>query len=116
MPYYLDILDPSNIAGDIGERLAKITVTAIGRRMKAIKDDSVNCIFNPKFSGTVYIPLGTEETAALRAKAVEDRQSFIQVPENIAKNIGIGSVLNSGYDAVRMMFNENTNYCNSITL
>ena len=118
IPYYLDILDPDKLQTNdsIKESLQKISVSNIGRRLKPVKDDSVNCIFNPRFSDTLYIPLGQEDTAELRAEAIQQGDNFIQVPQNIAQFIGMGSILNSGYDSVRMVFNENVNYCNSITL
>lgn len=117
MEYYIDIIDPSVFTDETVKKVYEdLTVSKIGRRTWAQQVDGVNCIFSPIFPELVYIPLGQENTAELRSKAITEQTSFVQVSPDFNKNISIGSAQYSAFDAIRTELNNMLGYCNTITL
>jgi hypothetical protein len=56
MTYFIDMLDPNDIENaDVKVAIDKLTITNIGRRPKAMKDNNVNCMFNPQFPNFLYV-------------------------------------------------------------
>lgn len=96
--------------------LKELTVEAIGSRPKVLSNDKINTIFSPTFPEVVYIEAGQTDTAKLRTEAIENKNTFVQVPTSIAKGLSIGSALNSAYDNVRAMLHETTSFNETISV
>ena len=95
MDYFIDIICP--------EELVDISVSRIGRRTYAKKEEGVNCIFSASsFPDINYIELGTAETSTLRKAALASSTPFIQVPQSVAGQVIIGPQYYSAYDAIRV--------------
>lgn len=91
-------------------------VSAVGRRPTVMSDDTINCVFAPKFPDYTLIELGTDTTEAERAEAIAKGQAFIQVPQAIMQNLGLGMATNPAYDAIRAAVHAYMSYNESITL
>ena len=118
MTYFIDILDPDKIEGNDAARIAlsAITVSKIGRRTKSISDNSINTLFNPTYPDVIYIELNQENTSEHRQQAIQNQESFIQVPAYLAEHIALGTAINSAYDAIRSMLHEVISFNESISL
>lgn len=125
MVYWIDILDPAQIVGNelAKKALSNMTVSAIGRRTKTIKDDKINCLFNIMPPDLIFIEAGkgadttTARQAAQRYIASHGlTTAWTQVKEEIYKQFNIGTLINPAYDAIRSVLHETTAYNETISL
>lgn len=107
--YFLDIID-----GDAF--LQKISIDAIGRRTKVIKEDQINCIFEPKIPDYILIAKGQDKTKEKRQYCIKKAYPYVQVNQDIFDGIIAGGLLNSAFNTIRNLLYEYTSYNESITI
>ena len=107
--YYLDFID-------VDSSIAKFNIKNIGKRTKVIKDDSINCIFEPVIPDYVIIERGKDNTDYLIRECNNKGQDFILVDSSIYRNIYPGGRNNSAFEMVKTLLNEYTSYNESISL
>lgn len=108
LDYFLDFIDaPSAAIGSLG-------IENIGRRSKIINDDSINCIFEPDIPDIVWIKVGEEDTEKNRLSA--QGQHYIQVSNEVYKNIVGGGSFNSAFNLIRDLLYQHTSFNESITV
>ena len=130
MVYWLDILDPNQIdEPTVRNALNQLTVSAIGRRTKTVKDDKINCLFNIAPLKWIFVPAEKLDTRAQRARAIkwcneknekieneEEWYVWTQVINEFYDYFNIGAYTNPAYDAIRSVLHETTAYNNAISL
>ena len=114
MPYFFEIIDPKNKEGV--SLLENLKVSNIGRRTKVINDDKINTLLAPAPPNWVFIEAGMEETAEARLKALFNKENFVQLAGDLARNVSLGAFTNAAYDTARAMLHEVIGYNESISI
>ena len=104
--YYIHFIDMSSNGSDEANN---INCSNIGYKTKTLNDASINCIYSNAVPDNILIKAGTE----INNPGTEYR--YIQVKEDIYNNLSSYS-LNSAFESARQLFNEYSNYKESITL
>lgn len=107
--YYLDFIDSDAAVGEF-------SVENIGRRTKAINDNSINCLFEPDFPDLVLIPTDADNATEIQEDCNNKGQAWTQVNTSIYSNLTVGSNNNSAYNEVRNQLYQCSSYNESITV
>jgi hypothetical protein len=107
--YYLDIIEPTS-------KIGEFSIPSIGIRSKVWNDNAVNCLFESDVPSRVLIETGTPHTEADRNEAIDNDDSYYQVPSSIYNALAGGGYQNSAFNAIRDVLYQYTNYNESITL
>lgn len=109
LDYYLDFIDSNG-------PISQFSVSNIGRRSKVIRDDKINCLFEPEIPDYVLIEINTQDTLKLREQCIKKNQNFIQVNKQIYDNITAGGHFNSAFEMVKDLLYQYTGYNENINL
>lgn len=102
--YYIHFIDMS-LDGEANN----INCSNIGYKTKTLNDASINCIFSNAIPENMLIKAGTEISNPGTG------YKYVQVNEDIYNNLSSYS-LNSAFESARQLFNEYSNYKESISL
>ena len=85
----------------------------MGRRTKAVNENSVNCIFNSDAPGYIIVHADGDVSDDY---AADLGYEIIQVNDEIYSNLAAGGGDNSAYDKIKELLIQNTHYNEAITL
>ena len=114
MPYFLDFIDSDAAMGEFN-------INSMGRRTKAINEDSINCLFEPEFPDVVYIPRATTGAMSPESQAKLDEcdlkgQDYVFIDPEAYNALEVGTNYNSAYNELRNQLFQCTSYNESITI
>lgn len=107
--FFLDFIDSTAAIGEF-------SVNNIGRRTKAVVDDSINCLFEPEIPDLVILEENSEDIKERREECEDRGQNYTQVDSSIYQCLTGGGNLNSAYVMIRSLLYEYTSYNESITI
>ena len=111
--YFLDFIDPYSSG------LGAYSVSNIGRRTDAIKNDSINCIFQPEIPNIIFINVDNknkEELQNQKNECIRDNQPFTQVKENLYSALFLGGYKNAAFDQIKYELYIHTNYQKTVSI
>ena len=123
--YFIDMLDPADIQDNprAKKAIADITIGKIGRREKSVSEKGVNTVFNPMPPKIYYLETETPDLAKKRVEVIykiineEDGiEALLQVNDEYANDIAIGTASYSAYDCIRTELNNVLGYNEAITI
>lgn len=107
--YYLDFIDSDAAIGEFN-------VNNIGRRTKAINDNSINCLFEPAFPDLVILEKGIAANESIIKECDAQGQSWTQTESGIYNALVVGTSYNSAYGEIRNQLYQCSSYNESITV
>ena len=108
--YYLDFIDPYTSG------LGEFSIANIGRRTIAIKNDDVNCIFQPEIPDIVFINADSDTSEEERDECTLKGQSWAQVRENVYNALATGGYKNGAFDQIKYQLYLHTNYQKTLSV
>ena len=108
--YFLDFVGEKE-GGSVN--LYQFNVDNMGRRTKAVNENSVNCIFNSDAPGYIIVHADGDVSDDY---AADLGYEIIQVNDEIYSNLAAGGGDNSAYDKIKELLIQNTHYNEAITL
>ena len=109
LDYFLDIIDQNSGMEDI-------SVNSIGRRIKVVNDDKINCIFEPEIPNYIIIESDSGNVEETIKESQSKGEPYIVVNSNIYNMLAIGGNFNSAYNKAQELLYQYTSYNNTISL
>lgn len=115
LDYYLDFID-------LEDSISDFSIAAMGRLVKIIEDDDINCLFASEIPNFVFIEtkMGEEEgdtsVEAMRDFCERQGQPYIQVSEELVSHFLEGGKANSAFDLMCSSLHEFTSYNENVTI
>lgn len=123
LSYWLDIINTDDVAFMSTVNISDFGIETIGRRVKPLNDDKVNCLFQSVDKATrkmyfiegseynfVKKPNGDLEWTLPKDYKIDDSIDFW------TEGIALGTIENSAYDLLRSSLHEHLSFNNNITL
>jgi len=107
--YYLDFIDTTH-------SLNELSVSNIGRRIKVIQNQNINCLFAPVIADLIVIEMGSLTEVDDIQSAINQGMDYTVVSSNLFKEFNQGVAAQDAFSTVRDMLYEGTSYNTSITL
>lgn len=111
MDYYLDFIDTN-------EELSKISVAAVGRRIKAQNADGVNCVFEFNVPEVYFYSEEHDEEykEMIRNHATTQKAEAVELSEEDYANLKLSSTANDAYTEARAWLYESTQRNSTISV
>lgn len=82
-------------AGQLDSKLVKIPGIYVDAVVECPADDphqsqSINCTYDPAYSGNVQVPVSSLEPKKLDAKKIIGRRAAMELKKNVVVNLGVG--------------------------
>lgn len=108
--YFLDFIDPQTSG------LGEYSVQNIGRRIDAVQDEDVNCLFQPEIPDIVWLEADSDDLADRRAECNNAGQPYSQLKDDLYQYLEIGGYKNGAYDRAKVELWTHTVYQQTVSL
>lgn len=108
--FYLDIIDSDD--SDLGE----FAVQNIGRRTDAVKNDDVNCLFQPDIPNIVFINNAVDNVDDLKRECDNEGQPWTLVSQDVFNGFFTGGYKNGAFDQIKYELYLHTNYQKTVSI